>query len=106
MRIKHEWQTTRNLPASVSCSGSSLDVPGEVTIDVPEDPLQSERLTMAMEILRLAQNQAPGAFMTNWRAVTPGTNILEFLDCQIEFDTMDGKPYWRVVRAHSKHPST
>lgn len=57
MPIKHEWQTTRNRTASVECSGPSIDVPGVVSIDIPEDPLQSERLTMALEILRLGRDR-------------------------------------------------
>jgi hypothetical protein len=51
--IQHTWKTSRNLPASVSCSGPDLQTPGAITIDIPEDPLQSERMTMALEILRL-----------------------------------------------------
>lgn len=57
MGIKHDWQTTRNRTASVSCSGPSLLVPGVVSIETPKDPLESQQMTLALEILRLKQQK-------------------------------------------------
>lgn len=53
--MRHEWKTTHGDRAEVACNGPSLDVPGIVGIEVPEHPHISERMEMALEILRLAR---------------------------------------------------
>lgn len=51
----HAFHVGSDKAATIECSGPSLSVPGVVMIQIPPDALRSERLTMALEILRLAE---------------------------------------------------
>lgn len=54
----HEWNVGFGKTAAVAYSGADLGAPGLVQISIPEEPLRSERLAMALEILRLGETVA------------------------------------------------